>query len=189
MFLSFPNLLMVACYWETGLWCETPVLPVNKGNIKLLYYLGRQINIRSSQACEGLGVKRGISEHTPHQLELKSSQMCKWLFGEIYLRAERHKQQAFYIIQLWLHSDSQWWAVDYRGGGRRSFPPFSMWICPAPINPPPPPLVQSQWRSRGRRSESSRRLTGYAFHVGFRFRHHRQMVFHKDQVTQRMLAS
>lgn len=132
---------------------------------------------------------RGTLEPTPHQLELKSSQMSQMTpFGEIYLGAERHKQQAFYIIQLWLHSDSQRWAVDYRGGGRRSFPPSSMWISPAPVNPPPP-LAQSQRRSRGRRAEALRRLGAYVFHVRLRFRHRRQVVFHQDQVTQRMLAS
>lgn len=38
-FLLIPNLLMVAGYWETCLWREIPTLPVNKGNIRLFYYL------------------------------------------------------------------------------------------------------------------------------------------------------
>lgn len=179
LFLSILNSLMVASFRETCLWCETPTLPVNKGNIRLFYYLAAKLALLAAKL---VGPGSGKSQRYITPIHHRCGDMCRWLFRVIYLRTEWHKQQAFYIIQLWLHSDSQRWAVDYRGGGRRSFPSSSMWICPAPIDPPSP-LAQSEWRSWGRCSESLRHLRGYDFHRRFLFGHHTWIVFDKDKLT------
>lgn len=73
----------------------------------------------------------------------------QWL-SVFYLWGERHKQQAFYIIHLRLHSDRQRRAVDSRGVGCCSFPLSSTGICPTSVHPFPP-LAEPKRRSRGRR--------------------------------------
>lgn len=126
--------------------------------------------------------------------------MCRSLFAVIYLRAEWHKQQAFHIIQLWLHSDSQRWAVQHRGGGSCSFPLSSPRICPASIDPLPP-LVVPRWWSWGRRcgrgshrhccrcySEALLCVRGYTDGIGFFLGLHTWSILDKHKLTKGMLA-
>lgn len=110
-----------------------------------------------------------------------------------YLWGEWNKQQAFYIIQLWLHSDSQRWAVDYSGGGSDSIPLFSPCVRPMPVDPLPP-LAEPRWRpGSGRRfrrcSEAFLRLRGYAEFIGFFLRFHSWTLFDQNKLTKGMLAS
>lgn len=126
--------------------------------------------------------------------------MCRSLTAVIYLWAEWHKQQAFHIIQLWLHSDSQRWAVQHRGGGSRSFPLSSPRICPASVDPLPPLAVprRRSWgglcgrRSRRNRcgccSEALLCVRGYTDRMGFFLGLHTQMILDKNKLTEGMLA-
>lgn len=110
-----------------------------------------------------------------------------------YLWGKWNKQQAFYIIQLWLHSDSQRWAVDYSGGGSDSIPLFSPCVRPMPVDPLPP-LAEPRWRpGSGRRfrrcSEAFLLLRGYAEFIGFFLRFHSWTLFDQNKLTKGMLAS
>lgn len=149
------QILMKRC-WLSCHWRELQELPVAWRTLKLK-------RLHSNQ-CR-------ISENSTHSLDITINGWLQeaqypWLnenalFGDMlmcarlcfqlcfYLWGEWHKQQAFYFIQLWLHSDTQWWAVDNSGGSRRSFPKFPPGISPTPVLHPPLPAIP-RWWSQGR---------------------------------------